>query len=174
MKLSTVKHFGDKAAVLVRWLASAFSGAEKLKQFPGTQFVDNVYVFDCTQQMMMSAEENLLDQNERVLSHYNSGDPRYLNPAFGQKIEPKTVAVTARKIACNDDINTPAVSRDQIASMNFTPLSSTAMGDGDLFYKTLNRRKRQVKRSCFCSTNSKLNVTYLLRRTPPLQRYRST
>jgi hypothetical protein len=40
-------------------------------------------------------------------------------------------------IACHDDLRTPLVSKEQLAKMQFTSLSSTLNGDGDIFYVPL-------------------------------------
>jgi hypothetical protein len=41
------------------------------------------------------------------------------------------------RIVCHEELRTPTVSKEQLGKMNFTSLSSTLAGDGDIFYEPL-------------------------------------
>ncbi len=138
IKLSSIQHLGDRSAALIRWVPNP--SAQKIapiSQYPDTAYVEDFVVYDCKQAAQVLAEQRLVSSTGQTLYHYNWGDPRYLTFAAGLTLAPGSVGYTAQKIACHAEINTPAVSKKQLAAMNFDSLSSTVKGDGNLFYKVL-------------------------------------
>ena len=120
IKLSSVEHLGNKVIASIRWVPGAVAlQKEPLSNYPKAAYVEDQYVYDCMQLLMMESEESILDDTEHVLHHYKWADSRFLNFEFATKIEPGSVGDTARKIACHDGINTPAISKKQVSSMDF-------------------------------------------------------
>jgi hypothetical protein len=56
---------------------------------------------------------------------------------MGQAIKPGQVVDTAKNIVCDEKFRTPLVDKDQLVSMNFLDLSSTANGDGEIYYQPI-------------------------------------
>ena len=51
------------------------------------------------------------------------------------RVQPGSVGYTGRSIACNETIATPLVSKKQMTKMDFTSLSSTLDGNGEILYR---------------------------------------
>ena len=54
--------------------------------------------------------------------------------SIGVAVTPGTIAYIARNILCHEELLTPLVTKGQLVSMNFSSLSSTVAGDGEIFY----------------------------------------
>ena len=82
---------------------------------------------------MATAEDSIFDKSGNLLFHFKWGDPQYLNLAIGVTLAPGSVGSSGRNIACHRELATPLISKDQLAEMKFTSLSSTPSGDGEIF-----------------------------------------
>ena len=138
MKLSSIQRFMDRAAVLVKWIVPpSVKQTPAFLAHPETAYVEDVYVYDCKQPTSVSADETLFNADGQVLYHYNWGDPRYIDVTLGQKLVAGSVGLTARSIACNREVTVPAVTKSQLANMNFHLVASAVAGDGEVFYKII-------------------------------------
>ena len=133
---SAIRDLGNRVAAKFRYQVDpkvpkvAFG-----KTFPDAEYGEDVDVFDCQNSKYTIANETIYGKSEKILFHYNFGDPRYLPVTLS--ITPGTVLATARDIMCRESARTPSVSKEQLAKTKFKMLSSTVAGDGDLFYESL-------------------------------------
>ena len=104
------------------------------RTFPDAAYVEDLTVYDCTKPVMAIAENSIFDKSGNLLFHYKWADPQYLNLAIGTTLGPGSVGSTARNIVCHEEFATPLISKRQLAEMKFTSLSSTAAGDGEIFF----------------------------------------
>jgi uncharacterized caspase-like protein len=150
VKLSSIQQFMDKAAILVRWPVTPSAQQNPvIAAHPGTAYVEDLWVYDCKQPILAIADETLFNAGGQVLYHYKWGDPRYIDLTLGQKLAPGAIGLTSRSIACNRKVTVPAVSKSQLANMNFGLVASTTAGDGEIFYKIIptkrdNQNERQL------------------------------
>jgi hypothetical protein len=134
MQLSSLRRFGTRVAVRLRFTPDPTAPLVPGRELHDAAYVENINVFDCEQPIMALSETTVYNKSAEVLHHYKWADPEYLNLGIGTVIAPGSVAATGRYIACNDDLNTPLVGKKRFAEMNFTSLSSTVAGDGEMFY----------------------------------------
>ena len=135
IRLSSIQRFADRAAAETKWLVDEFRPKVFYgKTLPDAAYGEDLSAYDCTQPIMRTAEQTIFNKSGEPIFHYKWGDPQYLNLSVGDKLPPGSVGLAGRYIVCNEEIATPLVSKKQIAEMKFVSLSSTATGDGDLFY----------------------------------------
>ena len=135
MQIGSIQQIGDRAAAKTKFftdpkLPMTFYG----KSIPDAAYLEEIMVYDCTKPASAIADDSILDKSGKLLFHYKWGDPQYLNLAIGTKIGTHSVGSVARSIACHEELATPLVTKQQIADMKFSLLSSIASGDGELYY----------------------------------------
>ena len=136
IQLSSIERMGDKAVAKTK----VFFDQDKPKVYRGKEYPDAVYqeqifVYDCKTPAMASSEDYIFNGAGELLFHYKWGAPKYLDiPTIGFAVQPGSVGSTGRSIACDEAIATPLVSKAQMAKMEFTSLSSTLDGNGEILY----------------------------------------
>ncbi len=133
IQLSSIQYFEDRAAVRVKMLVDpsqpkVFYG----KSFPDAAYIEQLNVYDCANPVMATADDSIFDNSGKLLYHFRWGDPRYLNLSIGITLQPGSFGLIARNIACHVEFATPLISKNQLAEMKFTSLSSAA--DGEIFF----------------------------------------
>ena len=109
---------------------------------PGKTFSEEDYgedwaVIDCKRSVVALAEKTIYSKTGTVIYHYKWSDPELLDMSTALPITTNSVAATAENILCHEKLRTPLVQKAELASMTFPSLSSTAAGDGDIFYKSI-------------------------------------
>ena len=90
---------------------------------------------------MANAENTIYSPSGDVLYHYKFGDPQYLQLGIGFALSETSIGAQAQKIACRPENTIFLASKKQIASgAKFELLSSTASGDGEIFYRVVSNR----------------------------------
>ena len=138
LQISSIKPLGDRVAVRTRYTPDPSKGS----LIPGRETPDGavahqVAVFDCNEPRMVLAESTTVSKSGEILYHYKWADPQIVDFSIGGQLAPGSVASVARNIVCHAELRTPLVSKKQLSSMSFSSLSSTASGDGDIFYKIM-------------------------------------
>jgi len=87
---------------------------------------------------MVIAERTVYGKIGEVKYHYKWGDPEFVDISIGVAIQPGSVALTAQRILCDEELRTPLVSKSELLSMNFMSLATTPDGRGDMFYGPIN------------------------------------
>jgi hypothetical protein len=132
-KLSSVTTFGDRTIYLAR------IALETDKSHSQAAYEDDRDVVDCKRSIWAVAERTLYNQSGDVLSHFKFGEPESLDLG---PLQSGTVVSTAAHILCSEQLRTPLLSKEQIISLlrekiantNFSYLSPTPNGDGELMY----------------------------------------
>jgi Caspase domain/PDZ domain len=135
MQLSSIQHFEDRAAVKAKSLLDP--SAPKVfygKSFPDAAYIEQLNVYDCTKPAMVTSEDSIFDNSGKLLYHYKWGDAEYLNISIGVTLQPGSVGLTAKNIACHAEMATPLISKGQLKEMKFTSLANTPAGDGEIFF----------------------------------------
>src|SRR4029079_16871357 len=65
------------------------------------------------------------------------GAPEYLDMSTAADLALGSVGMAARNIVCQYDLATPLVTKKQLATMNFTSLSTSVDGSAELYYKPI-------------------------------------
>jgi hypothetical protein len=134
MQISSIRQFGNRAAVRLKYIADPALPLVAGKKFPDAAYAEQLTVFDCDQPITALSEITIYGKSAEILHHYKWGQPEYLNLSAGASIPPGSVGGTARNIVCHDKLRTPLLGKKRLSAMNFASLSSTAEGDGDIFY----------------------------------------
>jgi len=141
--------FHDRAAIRVRSLIDPDS--KKVfygKEMPDARVSETLSVYDCNETRSATSEETILGKDDVVLFHYKIADPQFLNLSIAAPFKPAvSIASSFQRLACNSEINTPLVTKEQLAKKQFSLLSSTVKGDGELFYQELPERNTENQRS---------------------------
>jgi hypothetical protein len=136
-QLSSIQKIGDRGVAKTKLLVD--SNKPKIffgKSFPDAAYQETINVYDCATPRMASSEDSVFSEAGELLFHYKWGDPRYLNlSTIGFAVKPGSIGYVGRRIVCDGTISAPLVSKKQMASMNFTSLSSTNGGEGEIFYR---------------------------------------
>jgi uncharacterized caspase-like protein len=136
MQLSSIQRFDDRAAVRLRDLIDETKPKNFFgRSIPDAAYIEHMYVYDCNHLISGIAEETIFNKSGKPLFHYKWADPQYLNLTSGNKVEPGSVAYSARNLACYNKASTPLVSKKQLEEMKFSMLSSTLDGNGELLYR---------------------------------------
>ena len=139
IQLSSIQQFGDKAAAKVKYLIDP--SAPKVfwgKSLPDAAYIEDLDVYDCTKPITAISEEAIFNNSGELLYHYKWADPQYLNLSIGITLSSSSVGTVAANIACHDAVSAPLATKEHIAAMKFTSLSSTVAGDGEIFYEQIN------------------------------------
>jgi hypothetical protein len=134
MRLSSIDQFNNKVAFQWKLHPDASEGLFRGKQFPDGVDVEDVAVFDCVEPVYALSERTIAGKSGEVLFHYKWADPYFLILSNGPRLTPGSVAMSARNIACNEEVRTPLVSKLELALLKFPSLASVAAGDRDMFY----------------------------------------
>jgi uncharacterized caspase-like protein len=142
MKLSSIKQFGDRAAVETRFLLDSSASGQK---FPDGSYGETLIVVDCTRPRMAAAESKVTDPSGTVVYAYKWGDPEFLDLSTAPSVTPGSIASSTRRIVCDEGMRTPLFDKQQLSAMNFASLSSTPAGDGDVLYGQIQGEARGQK-----------------------------
>jgi hypothetical protein len=135
LRLSSVEQFGNRAVGLVKTITdpASFLG-QKYSEAAHEEYLS---VYDCTKPQTATAEVTVFNKSAKILYHYKWADPQYLDLSIGSVVNPGTVAYQARNILCHQQSLTPILGKKEIDDLKLPSLSSTASGNGDIFYKIL-------------------------------------
>jgi hypothetical protein len=148
IRLSSIDQFDNKVAFQWKFIPDTSEGLFRGKQFPDGVSVEDLAVFDCTEPMYALSERTITSKSGELLFHYKWADPHFLIISTGQKLVPGSVAMSARNIACHEEMRTPLVSKLDLTSLKFPSLSRAIAGDRDIFYiyvKDLNSTQNKIK-----------------------------
>jgi hypothetical protein len=134
MRLSSIDQFDNKVAVQWKFRPDTSEGLFRGEQFPDGVDAEDVAVFDCTEPMYALSERTITGKSGEVLFHYKWADPHFLILSNGPKLAPGSVAMSARNIACHEELRTPLVGKLELASLKFPSLTSAIADDRDIFY----------------------------------------
>jgi hypothetical protein len=138
LQLSSIQILADRVAIKLRFPIDPSSSKVFFgKPIPDAEYIEQVVAYDCVKHTSADSEDTILGNSNNILYHYKFSDPRYLDLSVAQKIAAGSVSYSLMRLACNENLNTPSVSKTELSKMSFSSLSSTLSGDGDLFYKTL-------------------------------------
>jgi uncharacterized caspase-like protein len=137
IQLSSIRLFGDKAAAKQKDLIDPSAPPKKPDGtiLSDAAYQENVFVYDCINPIMALSENSVFNHAGEIINHYRWADPQYLNLSIGSALAAGSVGLTARYIACHDEIATPLVSKGQLSRMEFKYLSTMVAGDGEISYK---------------------------------------
>lgn len=131
LKVSSIEQIDTKVAVMEKILVDPSTQG---KQFPDAAYLEQLVVYDCKQPRTAIAENAVVNKSGQTVSHYKWANPQFLDMSIGVAVTPGTIAYVARNILCHEELLTPLVTKDQLVAMNFSSLSSTVAGDGEIFY----------------------------------------
>jgi hypothetical protein len=154
MRLSSIEQFDNKVAFQWKFVPVTSEGLFRGKQFPDGVKVEDLAVFDCTEPMYALSERTITGKSGEVLFHYKWADPHFLIISNGPKLVPGSVAMSARNIACHEDLRTPLVSKLDLSSLKFPSLHKSIAGDRDIFYTAIKGGN---------SSQNQINVTTIIR-----------
>jgi hypothetical protein len=134
-KLRSVHKFEDKVAYEARFVFDSFDTHPSENGTSKTgAFEDDTNVLDCKRSIWAGAERTVYNRSGEVLTHFKWGDPESLDlSSLGTTINPGSILASGAHILC-DGLESPLLSKEQIAKMDFTYLSNTSDGKGDIFY----------------------------------------
>jgi hypothetical protein len=132
--LNSIDRFDNKVALKWRFIPDTSEGLFRGKQFPYGVSAEDLAVFDCVEPMYALSERTIIDKSGEVLFHYKWADPHFLILSNGPKLAPGSVAMSARNIACHDELRTPLVDQSELTSLKFPSLPNATAGDGEIFY----------------------------------------
>ena len=147
MRLSSIDQFDNKVALQWKFIPENSEGLFRGKQFPEGVNAEDLAVFDCMDPVYALSERTIVGKSGEVLFHYKWADPHFLILSNGPKLDPGSVAMSARNIACHEDLRTPLVDKLELTSLKFPSLADAIAGDRDIFYipiKDGNRAQNQV------------------------------
>jgi hypothetical protein len=137
LQISSIKQFGDRVAVRHKYVLDPSKPVFQGREFPEGALNDQVMVYDCKRSTMRVSESTIVTKSGETLYHYKWADPQFVDLSKGTLIFPGTIGFSAWKIVCYEDVRTPVISKKRLASMNFSSLSSTTSGDGEMFYEVM-------------------------------------
>jgi hypothetical protein len=136
IQLSSIRRLGDRAVALIKWLPDPSKPMVFVGQsLPDAAFAEDLNVYDCTKPLTRISEQTIFNEAGEPIFHYKWADPEYLNLAVGQTLSAGSVGAGARYMTCGNHISFPLLNKRQLIDMKFNSLSSTANGDGDIFYE---------------------------------------
>jgi hypothetical protein len=93
-------------------------------------------VYDCDTPAFWESEVTYYSKANEVIYHYKWADPGLVERvAEPMKIAEGSISASTRHLVCDEQLRTPAVTKDELSAFKFVSLASTPAGDGDLFYK---------------------------------------
>jgi len=135
-RLSSLTQFGDRISIQVKYIpdTSAPKMVVQGKEFPNAVYAEQLVVYDCKQSTMALSETTLIGKSTETLFRYKWADVQFLDLVNVPMANPGSIARLALNILCDEKLRTPLVTKKQVAGMRFHPLSSTAAGDGEMYY----------------------------------------
>jgi hypothetical protein len=133
LKLSSIHQFGDRVAIQIRGLADPSAPLIGPTKFPDGTYDEYTGVLDCKQSVSAIAERKAVSPSGEILGNYKWADPEVLNLSGAFKVE----APYFKNLLCDERLRTPLVSKNQLASMDFSYLSPTSDPDGAIYYQPL-------------------------------------
>jgi hypothetical protein len=150
VKLNSIQALSDRVVVKLRFLIEPSSSKVFFgRPIPDAEYIEQVVAYDCGKHTSADSEDTILGSSNNILYHYKFSDPRYLDLSVAQKIAAGSVSDSLMRLACDEKLNTPTISKAELSKMSFSSLSSTLAGDGDLFYKTLPNNLETEKQLLF-------------------------
>jgi hypothetical protein len=134
MRLSSMEEFDNKVALQWKFIPDTSEGLFRGKQFPDGVSVEDLVVFDCTEPAYALSERAIISKSSEVLFHYKWADPHFLIISNGPILVAGSVAMTARNIACREELRTPLLGKSDLISLKFPSLPKAIAGDRDIFY----------------------------------------
>jgi hypothetical protein len=138
LQLNSIKTFGNRVVLSTRYIPdpSLPLPSPKPDSAPFPSYVEDQIVLDCQDGLQGIAHYTAFSESGDVLFKYKWADAEYLDLWSSDKnvIWPRSVGFVAKIIACDDRFRTPLVFKSQLRRMEFVSLSSTAEGDGQMFY----------------------------------------
>jgi hypothetical protein len=128
IKPSSIKTFDDR--VVFDWRFPPVPNTNKVT-FNNT-YQDDITVLDCKTSAFAISERTIFEKDGKSTFHFKWGDPATLDLSIGGKVAPGSVISMAQRILCDATMRTALVAGRR--SVHGTFLSSTAIGDGDIFY----------------------------------------
>ena len=130
IKPSTIRTSGDRVIFDGRYAVQHTSDAASSQNV----YEDSITVLDCKTSTWALSEKTVYDKEGKPNFHFKWGDPESLDLSVGGKVVPNTVISMAQRILCDGRMRAELISNRQPPEKDFSHLSSTAAGDGDIFY----------------------------------------
>jgi hypothetical protein len=135
IKPSSVKTFGDRVVFTDRFpVNNTNATATSDTMASQNSYVDEVAVLDCKTSLWALSERTAYDKNGKPTFHFKWGDPESLDLSIGGKVNPGTIISQAQHILCDEELRAQLMAARRAPDNNFSYLSSTADGNGDIFY----------------------------------------
>jgi hypothetical protein len=115
------------------------------KKYPEGSYGETLFVVDCSRPRMAAAESKVTDRIGKVLYAYKWADPQFLDLSTASSFEPGSIGASTQRIVCDEEMRTPLFDKKQLSDMDFSSLSSTPAGDGDMFYGPIQDELRGQK-----------------------------
>jgi hypothetical protein len=131
LKPSSIEMFGDRVAFASRFPVVATNTDKLTSQ---NAYEGDITVVDCKASQWALSERYLYAKDGKSTFHFKWGDPATLDLSIGAKVAPGTVISKAERILCDEKTRTALIANREGSDKTFTYLSSTATGDGDIFY----------------------------------------
>jgi hypothetical protein len=134
IRLSSIDQFDNRVSFQWKFIPNTSEGLFRGKQFPDGVNVEDLAVFDCSESIYALSERTIIGKSGEVLFRYKWADPHFLIISNSQKLVPGSVAMSARNIACHEELRTPLLGKLELASLKFPSLPKAITGDRDMFY----------------------------------------
>jgi len=137
LKPDSIKPLANgSVAVLSRLFIGASYKHPKLGGLSDGSYEDDLNVYECTEPKFRLAETNVYDEKGKLRYHYKWSDPAFIHEMIAAtEIVQGSVNETARHIVCDERFRTPLLQKDEPIEKSYMSLSSTAGGDGEMYYK---------------------------------------
>ena len=133
IKPSSVKTFGNRVAFDGRYPVAHTATRTSDKMASENAYEEVVTVLDCKSSQFAMSERTVFDKNGHPTFHFKWADPESLDLSVGGKVSEGTVISMAQRILCDEQMRAELVAGRRPPN-DFSYLSSTATGDGDIFY----------------------------------------
>ena len=91
-------------------------------------------VLDCKKSLQALAERIVFNKSGDIAFKFKWGNPEKLDLSIGGPIPPNSILSVSERIMCDEDTKMSIISKDAIERMPLTLLSSTVIGDGEIYY----------------------------------------
>ncbi|MGA3304059.1 MAG: toll/interleukin-1 receptor domain-containing protein [Methylovirgula sp.] len=131
----SVATFGGRVVFAGRFLLKRANASESPDAMTSQNaYEEDVTVLDCKASLWAWSERTLYDKNGKSTFHFKWGEPESLDLSIGGKVAQGTVISLAQRILCDEQMRSQLIAARQASEKNFSYLSSTINGDGDIFY----------------------------------------
>ena len=138
LKLSSIKIMGDSVAGLTRYAVEPGTISIPGKTFSEDDYAEDLIVTDCKGPLIALSEQTIVSRTGEIKYHHKWGDPELVLMSTGLKVASNSVFETLLNIFCHKELRTPLAQKQELVSVNFSYLSSTPSGGGEVFYKSSN------------------------------------